>query len=651
MRLHANARVNSTVTQEIIQEVGDLVHQISLCNDSQVREITSNVAELDSEHKRYNRYERDGYVRPLSKKIGQRVETVTNDIGCVQKMVDCEIQYIPILSTLKTILSNLQIRELIIQGSRSKSDDGIIAAFSDGKRSQSMKIFSATDPAIKLQLSLYQDDIEVANALGANSGIYKLTMYYMIILNLPSMFNALLAHHHLVCVAMASDIKRFGHNAVTKLIVDEVKQLEEGIFIDKDIYVIGTLATITGDNLGMNSILGLVESFSATHYCRFCMLPRAECQVTTSCRIANDQARNAQEHAAHIKNPQTRETGVVRSCALDGLSYFSSIESFTPDIMHDILEGVGKLELGLILESLITKKIVTIDNFNTLLDTFDYGYTDASNKPRCLSRANNRINVRQSASRMWCLLRVMPLLIGELIPNDSPEMELFRLLREVMAYSFAPIHTTATTLYLDFIVEQHHTLFQQLYPDNPLTPKQHNLLHYGEAIRRNGPLTLYSTMRSESKHLLAKLTASSSCNFRNIPLTVSKKYQSNAFSLWFNGDIFPRNVAGSKVRESISSITYNGSTIKPGCAIIQDRQIFTVTSIKLNDVGEPDLCVVQHHAEWCNKLLAYTITPEQHDLIISPTLNTYHCGLSVWKSTQGVSCIVPKYKIDLKSEL
>ena len=90
------------------------------------------------------------------------------------------------------------------------------------QRSQSTEIFSATDPAIKLQLSLYQDDIEVANALGANSGIYKLTMYYMIILNLPSMFNALLAHHHLVCVAMASDIKRFGHNAVPKLIVFEL---------------------------------------------------------------------------------------------------------------------------------------------------------------------------------------------------------------------------------------------------------------------------------------------------------------------------------------------------------------------------------------------------------------------------------------------
>ena len=94
-----------------------------------MREITTNIAELDSEHERYNRYERDGYVRPLSKKIGQHVETVTNDIGCVQKMVDCEIQDIPILSTLKTILSNLQICELIIKGSRSKSDDDIIAAF------------------------------------------------------------------------------------------------------------------------------------------------------------------------------------------------------------------------------------------------------------------------------------------------------------------------------------------------------------------------------------------------------------------------------------------------------------------------------------------------------------------------------------------
>ena len=55
-------------------------------------------------------------------------------------------------------------------------------------------------------------------------------------------------------------------------------------------------------------------------------------------------------------------------------------------------------------------------------------------------------------------------------------------LRKIMACSFAPVHTTATTLYLDFSMEQHRTLFQQLNPHNPLTPKEHR----GEEMKKWG---------------------------------------------------------------------------------------------------------------------------------------------------------------------
>ena len=55
-------------------------------------------------------------------------------------------------------------------------------------------------------------------------------------------------------------------------------------------------------------------------------------------------------------------------------------------------------------------------------------------------------------------------------------------LRKIMACSFAPSHTTATTLYLDFPMEQHRKLFQQLHPHNPLTSKQHR----GEEMKKWG---------------------------------------------------------------------------------------------------------------------------------------------------------------------
>ena len=141
---------------------------------------------------------------------------------------------------------------------------------------------------------------------------------------------------------------------------------------------------------------------------------------------------------------------------------------------------------------------------------------------------------------MWCLLRALPVMIGHLIPHDSQEWELFRLLREIMNYSFLPAHSHGSVSYLELAVNDHHELFIKLFKNsNDLIPKHHNLSHYAEAIRRNGPLTQFNAMRSESKHQMAKITAILTCNFSNVPLTVARQYQLHSFAKWKEGDVHP----------------------------------------------------------------------------------------------------------------
>ena len=61
---------------------------------------------------------------------------------------------------------------------------------------------------------------------------------------------------------------------------DQLKSLyDEGITITlsgKKYKIRFILAGILGDNLGVNTLLGLKESFSATNYCRFCTIPKSE---------------------------------------------------------------------------------------------------------------------------------------------------------------------------------------------------------------------------------------------------------------------------------------------------------------------------------------------------------------------------------------
>lgn len=86
--------------------------------------------------------------------------------------------------------------------------------------------------------------------------------------------------------------------------------------------------------------------------------------------------------------------------------------------------------------------------------------------------------MRQSASQMWCLLRLLPLMIGDLIPLCNRYWNLLLLLLQCMEFIFSPSITPGATIFLAYIIEEHHRLFLELYPHLHLRPKHHFMLHY-----------------------------------------------------------------------------------------------------------------------------------------------------------------------------
>ena len=229
---------------------------------------------------------------------------------------------------------------------------------------------------------------------------------------------------------------------------------------------------------------------------------------------------------------------------------------------------------------------------------YGYGYADSNNQSRLFSIRDNKVAIKQLASSMWCLFRSLPVMIGESTPESSQELDLLGLLAEITVQAFRPTHTLASTKYLDYLVEEHHTLFLKLFPNNPLTPKQHNLCHYGEAIRLNGPLTQFSAMRSEAKHQLAKITSGLTCNFRNISLTVARKYQLVAFAEWRQNKIFPENKMEHTKLDKVTSVTFNGRRFAVGCAVILEKNVYQLSRISTEDDGEPVLTGAKLHANW-----------------------------------------------------
>lgn len=89
-----------------------------------------------------------------------------------------------------------------------------------------------------------------------------------------------------------------------------------------------------------------------------------------------------------------------------------------------------------------------------------------------------------AASQMWCMGRYLPLIVGDLIPEDNEYWQNFLLLLDIIDYIFAPTCNNTIVAYLHFLIEAHHMEFKRLYPENSIIPKMHYMIHYPEMITR-----------------------------------------------------------------------------------------------------------------------------------------------------------------------
>ena len=85
---------------------------------------------------------------------------------------------------------------------------------------------------------------------------------------------------------------------------------------------------------------------------------------------------------------------------------------------------------------------------------------------------------------MWTLARLLPLMIGELVPSDDPYWDNFLLLLTIADYVFAPVTSVEIAEYVKTLIKDHHQTFRELYPDQPIIPKMHYNIHLPEWMKR-----------------------------------------------------------------------------------------------------------------------------------------------------------------------
>ncbi|KAK3932689.1 Integral membrane protein 2C [Frankliniella fusca] len=380
---------------------------------------------------------------------------------------------------------------------------------------------------IVFPINLSYDDFETNKDLGSHTVVHKLGACHVQIASLPPIFQSVLENLFLCVLFYCSD-RAFGLEEIFYPLMEDLKSLEsQGIevTIDNEVKrVYFALCLILGDNLGMNTILGLVECFRANYFCSICKVHR---EVTEHlCVERADKIRTAANYESDCRRNDFTSTGIKTRCIWNDLECFSITNNIYADIMHDIIEGVGDYDMCFIIEVLVLKKkYFTWEELNDLVQGFFYGEQEFGNKPPLITKEHvmEKESLGFSGTEMLCFIRFFSLMVGfKVTDKNSSIWTLYLNLRELVDLLFAPTFARSDIERLNDLIRVHHELYLSL-SGRPLRPKFHKLLHYGRIIHKIGPLKPIWAMRWEAKYKEYRQSANVTSCRKHIAYTLAVK--------------------------------------------------------------------------------------------------------------------------------
>lgn len=579
--LYGNIVLPRNAVQKVVDGLGEFVHSLapivqnfvtstgdsgSSLSNSIESLMTSPLATLSTERKRLNHFKALGsYVEPIPIVIGQRLEKAkVKNILRIQP-VECKEHFIPLRDVLKQFLSLEGLLVEILQYmDQLNGENVVITNFIQGTFWRNRMINNAH--RIVIPLFMYFDDYETGNVLGSHSGIHKLGAVYFSIPCLPPWRSSVLSNIFLSLLFHSTDRTAFGNNVIFKPVIDEINFLSEtGLSINIPTFngtIFFELAVILGDNLGLHSMMGFTESFSANFSCRVCKVPKEILKV--QCYEDESLLRNNSNYEYDLSLGDVSLTGIKDRCVWLDVKNFNLWDQVGVDVMHDILEGVAKYILSFMIMEYTQKKLFSLKVLNEIILAFDYG-PDNKNKPCTLEKEQlTRGNVRQSSGEMLTLLRFFGLMVGDFIPRDDSLWSMYTALRKVLDVVLSQNISDGTSDLLQTLVAELNELYTNLTKTS-LKPKFHNLVHYHSALVKYGPIVSLWSMRFEAKHRHSKMAARTSSNRINVTLTLAKKHQLQMNEIFLRGKLPDLLTSGPKVSVTSEEINIIRSMLSLDC--------------------------------------------------------------------------------------
>lgn len=442
---------------------------------------------------------------------------------------------------------------------------------------------------LHLPVFLYFDDFEPLNALGSHSGAYKIGAAYMGLPFLPDDIVSKLKYILPVALFFSEDRKTFGNKKIFAPIIEELNYLySDGIDVHPNFEKIKfKTILILGDNLGLNSILGFVESYSANFYCRFCKNVKHLMQRQVKEDIP--LLRNEFNYDRDVATANFSLTGIKEECAFHSLLGFHVTKNFSVDLLHDLLEGGLQFDLCNIISSCIKKGYFTLVELNSLIRIHNYGpcTKNKSIDDITVEMLDNE-KVKCSGAEMETLFLNFATIIGHKVPHDADEWNVYIKMREIYSLLNAKVSVPGVSQLLHNLISEHHELYLICFPEKHIKPKHHNWVHYPRINDIIGPFCRINSLRFEAFHKKFKnVSRISPCRI-NLLTTFARKieYQFADLLLNFNTISCKPNFGPKEY------ISYSALANKYGFSM-QLKSIFVTSWIESGGVTVKKNCVIQ----------------------------------------------------------
>lgn len=547
------------------------INSVNNCFDT----LKNPFADILTEYKRFKYFQNSGFfVSPKDTLFGEEVRPKITNCSSVLESKVSKGSFIPLRCTLQKMF---ELPDVYNMTSKYIADLEIETHVTENFVQSPLwrSIKSSYGEKAVYPIFVYFDDYDTGNVLGSHSGLNKLGAVYASVPCFPPQFNSLLENIFLVQLFKSSDRKTYG-NKVFTVFIDEMNYLSRsGITIKiseseiKTIYF--ALGLCIGDNLGLNSMLGFVESFSSTYYCRFCKTSKHEAkhqQYEDESKI-----RNFLNYQEDVFLSDYSLTGIKEKCIFNNIDGFHVTNNLCVDIMHDILEGVCNYDIALILTTFIYDlKLFSLETLNSKIDSFYYG--SFTNTP---TKINEQVlkkgNIKMSASEMLCFVSYLGVMVGHYVPEGNNYWNLYVVLMKILHIIMDKVTIPENEHLLKSLISEHHYIYCVILKQE-LKPKHHNMVHYPRILSQVGPLVHTWSMRFEARHRPSKVTANASCSRKNICLTLAIKNQLQMCYRLLSCNGFNRN------QIEYGPIELNYLTSYPYSNILSDKNIDIVESYK-----------------------------------------------------------------------